>query len=506
MTVEAIEYIPPAKSPGSAAEGSSSIPADEEENQKTSDQVDKVGWDGPDDPENPMNWPTWLKAANVGLISCLTFITPLASSMFAPGVPQVMKEFGNNDDLLADFVVSVYVLGFAFGPMFLAPMSELFGRLWIYHATNVGFIVFSVLCAESSSVGMLTACRFFQGVFGAAPITNGGGTIADVIAQEKRGAALGIFALAPVLGPVIGPVAGGFLVAAKGWRWVFWVLAIIGGALALLCLALLRETYASVILERKAARLRKQTNNSGLRSQMDRNLNVKQLFLRAIVRPSRILVFSPIVSALSLYMGVVYGYQYLLFSTFTKAFQDQYGFSTSIVGLTFLGLGVGNLIGLAVISSLLDKILKDRSKVTEANPDGERKPEYRLIPLEWSSLSLPVGLFLYGWTIQYQVHWIVPLIGTAIYGFGQLAVFLCIMSYLIDAFGMYAASALAANIVVRSIFGAVLPLAGARMYTVLGYGWGNSLLGFIALALVPIPILLNRHGETLRKRFDASRI
>lgn len=198
--------------------------------------------------------------------------------------------------------------------------------------------------------------------------------------------------------------------------------------------------------------------------------------------------------------------EYLLFSTFTKAFQDQYGFSTSIVGLTFLGLGVGNLIGLAVISSLLDKILKDRSKVTEANPDGERKPEYRLIPLEWSSLSLPVGLFLYGWTIQYQVHWIVPLIGTAIYGFGQLAVFLCIMSYLIDAFGMYAASALAANIVVRSIFGAVLPLAGARMYTVLGYGWGNSLLGFIALALVPIPILLNRHGETLRKRFDASRI
>lgn len=164
------------------------------------------------------------------------------------------------------------------------------------------------------------------------------------------------------------------------------------------------------------------------------------------------------------------------------------------------------MVGLAVISSLLDKLLKDRSKVTEANPDGERKPEYRLIPLEWSSLSLPIGLFLYGWTMQYQVHWIVPLIGSAIYGFGQLAVFLCIMSYLIDAFGMYAASALAANTVVRSIFGAVLPLAGARMYSVLGYGWGNSLLGFIALALVPIPFLLNRYGETLRKRFDASRI
>ncbi|KAI0138224.1 putative MFS multidrug transporter [Pestalotiopsis sp. NC0098] len=453
-----------------------------------------------------MNWPTWLKVVNIGLISCLTFITPLASSMFAPGVPQVMQEFGNSDELLADFVVSVYVLGFALGPMVLAPMSELYGRLWIYHGSNAGFIVFSVLCAKSSSVGMLTACRFFQGVFGAAPISNGGGTIADVIPQEKRGAVLGIYALAPLLGPVIGPVAGGFLVAAEGWRWVFWVLTMVGGVLALLCATFLRETYAAVILERKAARLRKQTNNSGYRSQMDRNMNVKQLFLRAIVRPARILVFSPIVSALSLYMGVVYGYQYLLFSTFTKAFQTQYGFSTSIVGLTFLGLGVGNLIGLAVVSSLSDKILRDKSKVTETNPDGERKPEARLIPLEWSSLSLPAGLFLYGWTMQYQVHWIVPLIGTAIYGAGQLAVFLCIMSYLIDAFGIYAASALAANTIVRSIFGAVLPLAGARMYSVLGYGWGNSLLGFIALALVPIPILLNRYGETLRKQFDASRI
>jgi hypothetical protein len=167
---------------------------------------------------------------------------------------------------------------------------------------------------------------------------------------------------------------------------------------------------------------------------------------------------------------------------------------------------MGNLIGLAVISSLLDKLLKDRSKVTETDPDGEREPEYRLIPLKWSSLSLPTGLFLYGWAMQYQVHWIVPLIGTAIYGFGQLAVFLCIMAYLIDAFGIFAASALAANTVVRSFFGAVLPLAGARMYSVLGYGWGNSLLGFIALAFVPIPILLSRYGETLRKRFDASHI
>lgn len=149
------------------------IVAGDVEGKNTLNYGGEVDWDGPDDPANPMNWPAWSKVVNVGLISCLTFITPLASSMFAPGVPQVMEEFHSDNELLADFIVSVYVLGFAFGPMLLAPMSELYGRLYIYHISNVGFIVFTVLCAESSGIGMLTACRFFQGVFGAAPVTNG---------------------------------------------------------------------------------------------------------------------------------------------------------------------------------------------------------------------------------------------------------------------------------------------------------------------------------------------
>ena len=132
-----------------------------------------VDWDGPDDPENPMNFSSAFKAINVGVVSALTFITPLASSMFAPGVPQLMDEFSSTNALLANFVVSVYVLGFAIGPLILAPSSELYGRAIIYHICNVGFIVFSVLCAVSNSLGMLIAARFFQGCFGSAPVTNG---------------------------------------------------------------------------------------------------------------------------------------------------------------------------------------------------------------------------------------------------------------------------------------------------------------------------------------------
>jgi hypothetical protein len=148
-------------------------PADIEKAPPEPEDPNIVDWDGPDDPANPMNFSTRFKALNVGIISALTFITPLASSMFAPGVPQLMAEFNSDSLLLADFVVSVYVLGFAIGPLVLAPASELYGRAIIYHICNIDFIIFSVACAVSSDLSMLIAFRFFQGCFGSAPVTNG---------------------------------------------------------------------------------------------------------------------------------------------------------------------------------------------------------------------------------------------------------------------------------------------------------------------------------------------
>lgn len=203
-----------------------------------------VDWDGPDDPEIPTNWADRRKYAIIAVISSITFLTydlstcaffrpsltqarPLASSMFAPGIPQLMEEFHSDNVELASFVVSVFLLGFAFGPMVIAPMSEEYGRLPVYHVCNIGFVIFTIACAVSSNLNMLIAWRFFEGVFGSAPLTIGGGTIADIVVQEKRGGFMAIWAMGPLMGPVIGPVAGGFLSQAKGWRWVFWLITIL---------------------------------------------------------------------------------------------------------------------------------------------------------------------------------------------------------------------------------------------------------------------------------------
>jgi len=154
------------------------------------DDANVVWWDGPDDPANPYNWPTWKKVVNCGLISALTFITPLASSIFAPGVPELMVEFRSRSPELAAFVVSVYVLGFASGPLVMAPMSEIYGRVIVYHICNFGYIAFMIGCALSPSLNALIVFRFLSGIFGSCPLTNGGGSIADMFTQENRAVAM----------------------------------------------------------------------------------------------------------------------------------------------------------------------------------------------------------------------------------------------------------------------------------------------------------------------------
>ncbi|KAG6368200.1 hypothetical protein INS49_002401 [Diaporthe citri] len=456
-----------------------------------------VWWDGPDDPENPMNWPSWRKVLTCTIISFLTFVTPLASSIFAPGIPDLMADFKSDSKLLASFVVSVYVLGFALGPLVMAPMSELYGRSIVYHVSNVGFVAFLVACALAPDLNSLVVFRFFCGCFGASPLTNGGGSIADIIRQEKRGSAMAAFSIGPLLGPIIGPVAGGFLTEAKGWRWIFWVLAMVAGAVTVAMLLLMRETYAPVILQRRTKKLRKETGNELLRSKLDIGLSPRDHFNRGIIRPLKMLIRSPIVALLAMYIAVVYGYLYLLFTSMTQVFQETYHFSTSITGLVFLGMGVGSMSGLAYFSATSDRYIQKMSKI-----EGKgMKPEYRLKQLPVGTFLLPGGFFIYGWTAQYHVHWIVPIIGTSIIGMGNIIIFMSLQLYLVDAFTVFAASSLAANTVVRSVAGAVLPLAGLSMYDALGLGWGNSLLGFIALTLAPLPFWIMAKGEWLRTKY-----
>jgi MFS family permease len=130
----------------------------------------------------------------------------LASSVFAPGIGDVMKEFHSTSEELSSFVVSVFVIGFCFGPLVIAPLSEMYGRMPVYHCCNVIFFAFSIACAVAPNLGSLIAFRFLAGLGGSCPLAIGAGTIADVTPPERRGQVMAAWVFGPILGPIIGPI------------------------------------------------------------------------------------------------------------------------------------------------------------------------------------------------------------------------------------------------------------------------------------------------------------
>ena len=175
-----------------------------------------------------------------------------------------------------------------------------------------------------------------------------------------------------------------------------------------------QETYAPVLLERKAARLRKETGNRNLKSIYDNGLSTKQLFVMALARPIKLLFGSPIVFLLALFVAIGYGYLYLMFTTLTSVFEQTYGFSQGVSGLAYLGFGIGSLLSLVVYGRVANRIAMKHIS------EGRFAPESRLPPMIFGCWFMPIGLFWYGWSAEAHTHWIMPILGTGIFGVGLI--------------------------------------------------------------------------------------
>lgn len=282
-----------------------------------------------------------------------------------------------------------------------------------------------------------------------------------------------------------------------GWRWVMGFLGAFSGFVWILGSLLVPETYAPVLLRRRAERL-SQITGKVYRSKLDIDqgrTTLKAAFKTALSRPWVLLFKEPIVFLLSLYMAIVYGTLYMLFAAYPIVFQVYRGWNQGIGSLPFLGIMIGMLA--AVVYSIVDN---KRYVRTEANHGGFAPPEARLPPCLIASIAIPVGLFWFAWTNYPSIHWMASIAAGAPFGFGMVLVFLSIMSYLIDTYTIFAASVLAANSVLRSVFGAVFPLFTTYMYQDLGIHWASSIPAFLALACVPFPFLFYKYGPAIRTR------
>lgn len=198
--------------------------------------------------------------------------------------------------------------------MVFAPMSEMVGRRPVYAITLLIAVVFIIPCAVSKNIGTLIVCRMIDGIAFSAPMTLVGGTLADLWRNEERGVPMACFSAAPFIGPAIGPLAGGFLSDNLGWRWLYWMQLILAFVAWVLITFTVPETYAPILLKKRAAKLRKSENDPKFTTELELDPRPLGQKLRIFLfRPFQLLFLEPIVLFVSLYMSVLYGLLYQFF-------------------------------------------------------------------------------------------------------------------------------------------------------------------------------------------------
>ncbi|KAH8102278.1 MFS polyamine transporter [Cristinia sonorae] len=461
-----------------------------------------VDWDGPNDPENPKNWTFKHKWAATAIVSAFTFISPVSSSMSAPASSRIAEQFGVHSTVVIEMMVSAFVLAYAFGPLFLGPLSEIFGRSRVLQLANLWYLVWNLACGFAQNSGELIAFRFLAGLGGSAPLAVGGGVIGDCWAPEQRGKAIALYSLAPLFGPVIGPIAGAWIAQRTTWRWVFWSTTMVDTLIQVLGMFFLQETFAPILLARKAEKLRKdmdpeKANIRKIRTIYDTDeRHWRNIMAKALLRPFALFIYEPIIQLFGLYLAFVYGVLYLFLTTIPSIFEDVYHEETGIAGLHYLSFGLGLMLGAQLNMRFLDRIYK----YLKGKNDGVGRPEFRLPTMLPGVICLPIGLLISGWTARADVPWIAVDIGMFLIGVGIILNFQGIQTYVVDAFTLHAASALAAVAFLRSLCGFGFPLFAPSMYKALGFGKGNTILACVAIAIgCPAPILFWKYGERIRK-------
>ncbi|KJZ72710.1 hypothetical protein HIM_07902 [Hirsutella minnesotensis 3608] len=467
------------------------------------------GWRGSSHgeyPDDPMLWTTAFKWSIVGLLAFTGFVVTFTCTSVIPLAPHIVRDLDSHNSRKSSSVllVTIWELGEAAGPLFLAPLSEMYGRYPVINCANLLFISATVLAATCDRASVFILARALTGLAVASNVLNPA-IVGDILEPERRGVAMTIVMMTPLLGGAIGPVLSSALAETLGWRRVIWISAALAGLCELVFLVFFKETCRVVILRRKAAMVHKKLGDavpSEPSLACDESLGEEMgSFWVSVLRPFVIFSGSGILMALCLFSGVTYTLFYVVSVTLPDILEDVYGQPLSTAGSVFLSFTIGSAISVIICNRSLDRIY---TRLRNANK-GVGRPEFRLPLAVVGALTLPAFTFFFGVVPQLQLPITFLILSVVLLGMTVMLSTLPIVAYIVDAFGCYSASAMTGLIFVRSLFGTFLPLAIGPLTDGFGYAGGFAVLSVVCLCLAPVPVVVMRYGPKWRQRSNYSR-
>ena len=367
------------------------------------------------------------------MLGYFTLTAAFGSSIFSAATRTVAGVFHVSTEV-GVLGVSLYVLGFATGPIFWAPFSELQGRRLPLVISSFGFAIFQIAVATAKDLQTVMICRFWGGFFGAAPLTIVAAVFSDMFSNRTRGIAVAVFSIAVFSGPLLAPFIGGFITMSHlGWRWTEYLTGIMGFLAFGLNLLFLEETYPPMILVGKAEELRRRTKNWGIHAKQEEiEIDLRELLEKNFSRPLRMLFTEPIVLLISIYLAFVYGLLYLFLTAYPIVFQRIHGFNLGVGGLPFFGMITGE-----IFAGIFIALRQPSYQRKLAANNNVPVPEWRLPEVIVGGISFSIGLFWFAWTgYSRSIHWIAPTLSGLLTGFGIMSIFLQSLNYLVDAYLM----------------------------------------------------------------------
>ncbi|KAF8524182.1 major facilitator superfamily domain-containing protein [Gautieria morchelliformis] len=427
-------------------------------------------------------------------VACgFTGLSAAAGSSISLGFTSMLIDLNCTSEQAAT-ALSVYCLGFGIVPLFTAAFSEEFGRRPLFLVSSVIFALMHLMMALANNVSTVIVARFISGAAGSTGATMVGGVVADIWAPSERGLPMSLFALSAIGSTGLGPVLAGWVQqnAQLQWRWIQWLHLIVSGVYVLVMSVTLGETRVGVILTREARKLRKQTGDNRYRARVeDENLSLKQLIIISCTRPIYLLLTEPVVASFSLWVGLAWGILYSQIESIPLIFKSLHHFSDGQVGLAFLSMCIGALIG------FLSNFYQERLYSRNVERIG---PEARLYSALAAAILFPIGCFIYAWTTLPSIHWVGPMFGILVFITALFIIYLAVFSYLADTYYIYASSALAGQSLCRNLMGTAFPLFTNQMYSRLMFRWASTLFGILAAVLAIVPFILFAYGPQIRAR------